>query len=141
MLVGYSPKDFIAVVDGVPVVDPADTDDAFMAELDEDRSRSVTGLYGAGGNEFESRTSGTFTIKVKGKSPDNDRFTQIFRARRQVTIQFVNKASNTERAFTKGSNGVVRSFSGVGGGLSQPDRTWVFGSPEMEALPGGNRLI
>lgn len=141
MMQGYKPSRFLAIVDGVPVVDPADVDDAFMAGYTNPRSRAAVGLYGAGGNEFDERTDGTFVIKVKGKSPDNDRFTAIMESKREVMVKFVNKNSNTDAAFTIGANAAVREFDGVGGGLSQPDRTWTFGSPQMKVLPGGNKLI
>lgn len=135
--VAYDPAKYIAVVDGVPVVDPADAEDAFMATYNEDRVTVVKGMYGRGGFEINRATDAGFTIKTKGKSPDNARFAQIDKLKRQVRLAFINKNSNEEVASTRAA--MVQTHPGVSGGTAQQDKTWVFGAGEADLFPGGNK--
>lgn len=137
--VGYDPLKFRAVVNGVPVFDPADIDDALKASYDEDKSRAVVGMYGDAAIEWMVSDVGTFTITLKAKSPTNAQFTALYQARRQFSIKFVNRNTNLESAFCLAC--AVKTVPELAGGTASPDREWVFTATELRLNLDGHKTI
>jgi hypothetical protein len=65
----YSGRDQIVAVDGIPLVDLSDADDAIVAELDEDEyGDPAIDLYGEGRHVRNNRQSGKVTVRIKETS-------------------------------------------------------------------------
>lgn len=134
--VPYNPLLVRAVVQGNPVFDLADVDDAIMATYNEDRVTVVKGMYGDGGFDINVATDGTITLILKAKSPTNTVLSQLMAAHAQFGVKLINKNTAIESAFCAAC--MVQTAPGVGGGTSASDRTWVIGAAELNLVHDGH---
>jgi hypothetical protein len=136
--VPYNPKLFKAVINGIPVLDPADTDTALMCEYNDDRVSIQKGMYGDAAFDINVATDGTFTIELKRKSPTNAQLGVLMNGQIQFRVQFVDKNTNVQAANCLAC--MVQTNPGISGGISSGNRTWVIGGTNIEMSHDGHRL-
>lgn len=137
--VPYNPLLVRCVVNGVPVMDPADDENAMMAEYNDDRVTIQKGMYGDAAFEINVATDGTFTLMLKAKSPTNAQLSALERGKVQFRVALVNKNTNIEAASCPAC--MVQTVPAMGGGTSASDRTWVIGATQIEMIQDGHRIV
>lgn len=135
--VPYNPLLVRAVIAGVPVFDPADDDNALMAEYEEDRVTVQKGMYGDAAFEINVATNGEYTIVLKAKSPTNAQLSILMNSKLQFRVKLVNKNTLIESCYSPAC--MVKTPPPVGGGTSAQDRTWVISATTMAMQHDGHR--
>jgi len=135
--VAYNPLKFLGTINGSPVLDPADIDEAFSAKYTVPAVKATAGMYGKGGHELSFNTNAEFMITLKAKSPTNSILSALHSTRSRFSCGFVNRNTNREAAFSRACR--VEEAPSVGGGVSAGDRAWKISALEAEIVHDGYR--
>lgn len=136
--VPYDPRKIIMVINGVPVLDPADEENALTVQYSSDRVTIQTGMYGDAAFEILVAKNGVFNVMLKAKSPTNAQLGILMNASAQFRVQLLNKNTNVETASCQAC--MVQTPPSLGGGISAANRPWVIGGGEINMIFDGHRL-
>lgn len=137
----YSGKDQIVAIDGIPLVDLSDADDAIVAEITEDRfGEPSMDLYGDGRHVENRNGSGTVTLRIKNTSiVDSKRLTALEKAGAPIlAITFKDLGTLTGGFMAKDCR--IAKAPTMTRGKTPSDQEWMFRVISLSIAHDGPRI-
>lgn len=137
----YSGRDQIVAIDGIPLVDLSDADDAIVAEMDEDEyGDPAIDLYGEGAHVRNNRQSGTVTIRIKSTSiVDLKRLNALYLGNAPISA-ITHKDLGSNIAGFIGKNAKISRAPTMTRGKMPSDTEWVFRVIKLTITHDGPRV-
>lgn len=137
----YSGRNQIFSINGAPLLDVSDDDDAVLVDYDEDMHLDpAIGLYGEGQHVENARDSGLVTIKIKSGAVSDLRLLQSYAESKAPISAITGRDLTTQVAGFLAQNCVIQRVPAYQRGKNPGATSWAFRAIHIKITHDGPRI-